>query len=130
MTKCTFCRERVDGGRAAGLVPGVDPDATPMCAVACIAGAIVFGDLDDPTSRVRRLLAETNAAPLAPECGTEPSVYYVTGDRPAAGVEPYVSEPADRPHQMPRSSRSRADHGFDRPSVEDPVLVWLRALEG
>jgi phenylacetyl-CoA:acceptor oxidoreductase subunit 1 len=130
MTKCTFCRERVDGGRSAGLVPGVDPDATPMCAVSCIAGAIVFGDLDDPTSRVRKLIAGTNAAPLAPECGTEPSVYYVTGARPPTGIEPYVPESADRPHRVPRSSRSRAEHGFDRPAVEDPVLVWLRALAG
>ena len=38
MTKCTFCKERVDAGRAAGLAPGVDADATPMCAVARSAG--------------------------------------------------------------------------------------------
>jgi phenylacetyl-CoA:acceptor oxidoreductase subunit 1 len=77
MTKCTFCKERVDRGRAEGLRPGVDPDATPMCAVACIAGAIVFGDLDDPTSAVARLVVEQPAVPLMPECGTAPSVYYV-----------------------------------------------------
>ena len=95
MTKCTFCRERVDAGRAAGLAPGVDADATPVCAVACIAGAIVFGDLDDPASRVRALIAATDAAPLAPECGTEPSVYYVTGDGPPPDTEPRAPEPAD-----------------------------------
>ena len=65
-----------DGGRAAGLVPGVDAAATPMCAVACIAGAIVFGDLDDPASPVAPLLADGRAVPLMPECGTSPSVYY------------------------------------------------------
>jgi phenylacetyl-CoA:acceptor oxidoreductase subunit 1 len=77
MTKCTFCKERVDSGRAAGLVPGVDAAATPMCAVACIAGAIVFGDLDDTTSRVAQLVAEGRALPLMPEIGTRPSVYYI-----------------------------------------------------
>jgi phenylacetyl-CoA:acceptor oxidoreductase subunit 1 len=77
MTKCTFCKERVDAGRAHGLVPGIDPDATPMCAVACIAGAIVFGDLDDAASPAARLLAEGRAVPLLPECGTQPSVYYI-----------------------------------------------------
>ena len=77
MTKCTFCKERVDRGRAEGRRPGVDPDATPVCAVACIAGAIVFGDLDDPTSAVARLVAEGRAVALMPECGTAPSVYYV-----------------------------------------------------
>jgi phenylacetyl-CoA:acceptor oxidoreductase subunit 1 len=79
MTKCTFCHERVDAGRARGLAPGVDAEATPACAVACIASAIVFGDLDDPTSRVSRLIVEHQAQVLAPECGTRPSVYYVAG---------------------------------------------------
>jgi phenylacetyl-CoA:acceptor oxidoreductase subunit 1 len=78
MTKCTFCKERVDEGLARGLRPGTDPDATPMCAVACIAGAIVFGDLDDPANQVAQLVAAGHATPLLPECGTAPSVYYRT----------------------------------------------------
>ena len=78
MTKCTFCKERVDEGLARGLRPGTDPDATPMCAVACIAGAIVFGDLDDSASTVAQLVADGDAGPLLPECGTAPSVYYRT----------------------------------------------------
>lgn len=82
MTKCTFCRERVDAGLARGLRPGVDPEATPVCAVACIAGAIVFGDLDDPTSRAARLLADGAAVPLSPEAGTRPSVFYRLGGPP------------------------------------------------
>ena len=77
MTKCTFCKERVDGGLDRGLRPGVDADATPMCAVACIAGAIVFGDLDDAASPVSRLAADPRAQVLMPECGTEPRVYYL-----------------------------------------------------
>jgi phenylacetyl-CoA:acceptor oxidoreductase subunit 1 len=78
MTKCTFCKERIDAGRARGLAPGVDPEATPMCAVACIAGAILFGDLDDPASLVSRMVLEERAAPLMSECGTQPCVYYLT----------------------------------------------------
>jgi phenylacetyl-CoA:acceptor oxidoreductase 27-kDa subunit len=77
MTKCNFCMERIDRGRAQGLVPGADADATPMCSVACIADAIVFGDLDEPSSRVARLIAESEARPLMPELGTRPSVYYI-----------------------------------------------------
>jgi phenylacetyl-CoA:acceptor oxidoreductase subunit 1 len=80
MTKCEFCRERVDAGQARGLVPGVDPDATPVCAVACLTRAIVFGDLDDPASPAARRLAEGGALPLMPECGTAPSVFYRAGD--------------------------------------------------
>jgi Fe-S-cluster-containing dehydrogenase component len=77
MTKCTFCKERVDDGLSRGLRPGADADATPMCALACIAGAIVFGDLDDATSRVSQLTADPRAQVLMPECGTEPRVYYL-----------------------------------------------------
>jgi phenylacetyl-CoA:acceptor oxidoreductase subunit 1 len=124
MTKCTFCRERVDAGRAGGLVAGVDAGATPMCAVACIAGAIVFGDLDDPTSPVRRLIAETDATPLSPEYGTEPSVYYVTASRAPAAP----TEPSEKPIRVARSARSRAERDLDRPAIQDPALVWLRAL--
>jgi phenylacetyl-CoA:acceptor oxidoreductase subunit 1 len=81
MTKCTFCQGRVDGGLARGLTPGVDLEATPMCAVACITGAILFGDLDAPSSAVSRAVAEGRAVPLMPECGTRPSVYYVVEPR-------------------------------------------------
>jgi phenylacetyl-CoA:acceptor oxidoreductase 27-kDa subunit len=76
MTKCNFCMARIDRGRAQGLVPGRDAEATPMCAVACITEAIVFGDLDDPSSRVARLVAESSAQPLMAELGSRPSVYY------------------------------------------------------
>jgi phenylacetyl-CoA:acceptor oxidoreductase subunit 1 len=77
MTKCTFCKERVDAGLANGMTPGVDPAATPMCSVACIANAIIFGDLDDPASPVSKMLGEGKAQPLMPECETKPNVFYV-----------------------------------------------------
>jgi phenylacetyl-CoA:acceptor oxidoreductase 27-kDa subunit len=77
MTKCTFCKERVDEGLSNGLTPGVDPAATPMCSVACIANAIIFGDLDDPTSPASKMLGEGRAQPLMPECETKPNVFYV-----------------------------------------------------
>ncbi|MBI1725635.1 MAG: 4Fe-4S dicluster domain-containing protein [Candidatus Rokubacteria bacterium] len=77
MTKCTFCKERVDDGLAQGLTPGVDPAATPMCSVSCIANAIIFGDLDDPASPVSKALGDGKAQPLMPECGTQPNVFYV-----------------------------------------------------
>jgi phenylacetyl-CoA:acceptor oxidoreductase subunit 1 len=76
MTKCTFCKERVDEGLARGLKVGMDPEATPMCAVACIADVISFGDLDDPSSAVSRMIAEGAYHPLMPETGLDPRVYY------------------------------------------------------
>ena len=68
----------MDAGLSGGLEPGQDAVATPMCSVACIANAIHFGDLDDPESPVARLIKDRGAVQLLPECGTDPSVYYLT----------------------------------------------------
>jgi len=76
-TKCTFCRERIDEAKERGLKPGVDPDVTPACVNSCIAGALTFGDRDDPESAVSRLLAETLHFRMHEELGTDPGMYYI-----------------------------------------------------
>jgi len=76
-TKCTFCSDRIDDGTARGLTPGVDPEATPACVNACIAGALHFGDRDDPESNVSRLLAENQSFRMHEELGTEPAFHYL-----------------------------------------------------
>ncbi len=63
--KCTWCYHRI----AQGLVPA--------CVAACPRGARVFGDLEDPESPVRKILAEKRVDVLKPELGTEPKVYYI-----------------------------------------------------
>ena len=76
-TKCNFCKDRIDAGLAAGLQPGSDMEATPACVNNCSAGALQFGDLNDPQSNVSRLIRECRTLRLNPEHGTEPSVYYI-----------------------------------------------------
>jgi Fe-S-cluster-containing dehydrogenase component len=78
--KCSFCYQRIDRGLAAGLIPGVDADATPACVVACPTGARAFGDLNDPNSKVSILLCEHTFYRLRPELGTAPRVYYLPAD--------------------------------------------------
>jgi Fe-S-cluster-containing dehydrogenase component len=75
--KCTFCVHRIDAGLEAGLVPGVDREATPACVNICPVGARVFGDLLDPDSPVSQLIAANPTLRLREELGTEPSVYYI-----------------------------------------------------
>jgi len=82
--KCSFCVQRIDRGLAIGLTPGVDPDATPACVVACTYGARLFGDLNDPDSPVSVALRNRpDAYRLHEQLGTEPRVYYL----PAAQME-------------------------------------------
>ncbi len=76
-TKCTFCVDRIDAGIDNGLTPGEDPEATPVCVNSCIAGALHFGDVEDPGSNVSRLLAENHFFRMHEELGTGPSIYYL-----------------------------------------------------
>jgi molybdopterin-containing oxidoreductase family iron-sulfur binding subunit len=63
--KCNFCDERLAVGKI------------PACVEACKAGGLVFGDLEDPNSEVRKLLASQFTIRRKPELGTDPSVYYI-----------------------------------------------------
>lgn len=75
--KCTFCIHRIDRGLAQGLIPGEDRPATPACVNICPVEARVFGDLNDPDSKISRLLKELPTFRLREDLGTEPNVYYV-----------------------------------------------------
>jgi len=76
-TKCTFCAGRIDAGTARGLVPGQDPEATPLCVNSCISGALSFGDIEDPTGPIATLLAENQWFRMHESEGTEPGFYYI-----------------------------------------------------
>lgn len=66
--KCNFCYERL----AEGL--------RPACVEACKDNkALVFGDLEDPNSEVRRILKANFSIRRKPELGTGPTVFYITG---------------------------------------------------
>ena len=76
--KCTFCSHRIDPGLERGLVPGVDPQATPACVVACPTKARIFGDLNSPESPISVALAAAQTTlRLREELSTEPRVYYI-----------------------------------------------------
>jgi len=76
-TKCNFCCQRVGEGLAKGFSPGSDPIATPICVNFCIASALHFGDLDDPTSSISQLIRENNMVRLLEELKTKPNLYYM-----------------------------------------------------
>ncbi len=63
--KCNFCAERLAVGKM------------PACVEVCKDNEIVFGDLEDPKSEVRKLLREHFVIRRKPQLGTNPQVYYI-----------------------------------------------------
>jgi Fe-S-cluster-containing dehydrogenase component/formate-dependent nitrite reductase membrane component NrfD len=66
--KCNYCAHRVEVG------------LEPSCVVVCPTQSIVAGDLDDPGSRLARLVAREEVMVRAPEQGTRPKVFYKGAD--------------------------------------------------
>lgn len=75
--KCTFCRHRIDAGLEQGFIPGEDREASPACVNICPVGARVFGNLNDPESKVAIMIASNPTLRLRDDLGTESSVYYI-----------------------------------------------------
>ena len=54
-----------------------DGEFTTACAQSCASKALVFGDLNDPTSEVSRLSSSNRGTKLLGELGTRPNVTYL-----------------------------------------------------
>ena len=63
--KCTFCHHLTTAGQL------------PACVEACPADARIFGDLNDPKSKIAQALTSHKATRLKEEEGTDPSVFYI-----------------------------------------------------
>ncbi len=63
--KCSFCIHRVRAGKP------------PACVAVCPTGALAFGDLDDPGSKVHRQLQNRQFTVLKPEEDTRPKLFFL-----------------------------------------------------
>jgi molybdopterin-containing oxidoreductase family iron-sulfur binding subunit len=64
-------------GAAAEKRPLREGDYVPACVESCPAGAMFFGDLDDASNQVSRLVHSPRAFRLLEDLGTEPRVFYL-----------------------------------------------------
>jgi MoCo/4Fe-4S cofactor protein with predicted Tat translocation signal len=80
MEKCTFCSQRISDVRVKAKNEGrpiADGEVTPACAQACPADAIVFGDLNDPSSRINKLREHDRSYFMLAELNVRPRVNYL-----------------------------------------------------
>jgi formate-dependent nitrite reductase membrane component NrfD len=78
--KCNFCAHRVEA------------NLEPACVIVCPTQAITAGDLDEPTSKIGRIVATQKVSVRKPEKGTQPKLYYV-------GIEGDILQPTRLSHQ-------------------------------
>ena len=84
MEKCSYCVQRIEEARAAAIREGRpirDGDVTPACAQACPGQAIVFGNVNDPASRVAKAKADARNYALLSSLNTRPRTTYLAGVR-------------------------------------------------
>jgi molybdopterin-containing oxidoreductase family iron-sulfur binding subunit len=98
MEKCTYCVQRIENARIkmraehrgeANTVRIPDGTVVTACQQACPTDTIVFGDLNDPNSRVAKMAALSQTYGLLDtDLNTKPRTQYLAKVRnPAAGVD-------------------------------------------
>jgi molybdopterin-containing oxidoreductase family iron-sulfur binding subunit len=81
MEKCSLCVQRIQEAKSAAKAKGVDladGDIEVACAQSCPADAIVFGDMNDPESRLAKLKADPRHYTVLEELGVKPVVGYLS----------------------------------------------------
>ncbi len=82
MEKCTFCIQRIRRGKDNAKDEGrevKDGDVMPACAQSCPSNAIMFGNVNDPHSKVAELAESKRRHKLLEEHGTHPAIIYLKG---------------------------------------------------
>ena len=80
MEKCSFCIQRIRQAKDVAKDEGrrvQDGDVQPACVQTCPTEALVFGDQNDPESRVSQAMNDERAYHVLEDLNTAPSVVYL-----------------------------------------------------
>jgi len=80
MEKCSFCIQRIVAAKFAARREGrkvADGEFTTACAQTCPTGAMTFGSLLDPESRVSKMIRDPRAYQVLRPLNTKPAVIYL-----------------------------------------------------
>jgi molybdopterin-containing oxidoreductase family iron-sulfur binding subunit len=88
MEKCTFCVQRIRSTQHKARIEDrqvQDGEIVPACAQTCPSEAIVFGDLNNPASKVHALSNDPRGYHVLARLNTKPGITYLA--RVVAGGE-------------------------------------------
>ncbi len=80
MKKCTFCIQRIRKSKETAEQEGRrvnDGEIAPACVQSCPSSALVFGDRNDPKSRVSKMAGSFRGFHLLESLGTHPAITYL-----------------------------------------------------
>ena len=84
MEKCTFCVQRIRAAQETAQQESRrvrDGEVTPACAQSCPTEALVFGDRNDPNSRMAKLMKNDRGFKLLGSLGTDPAITYLKREK-------------------------------------------------
>jgi molybdopterin-containing oxidoreductase family iron-sulfur binding subunit len=124
MEKCTYCVQRIeeakinqlrrsnDNGRGSDHITLPRDSFTSACAQACPAEAIVFGNLNDPGSRVSKAKEDPRNYKVLAYLGTAPRTSYlarVRNPNPAMPGAEHIGHTSEFEEESPGSEKNGAD---------------------
>ena len=130
MEKCTFCVQRIEQAKIAQKVKAgptgdvvVPTDSfTTACAQACPAGAIVFGNLNDPESRVSKRKKLDRDYTVLEFLLTKPRLTYLAKVRnPNSAMPDYNSLPLSVEEYEKKSGEGEAHEDSSKGSEQSPL---------
>jgi molybdopterin-containing oxidoreductase family iron-sulfur binding subunit len=80
MEKCTYCIQRIQEAKIGAELenrPVRDGEIVTACQAACPTETIVFGNINDPNSRVAKLKADKRNYSLLSDLNTRPRTTYL-----------------------------------------------------